>query len=68
MRVRGGTNGILSAIDSGRIDPENAALPEEPPPARKRLHGSDLRKYVQRDREREKRVAKRIKRRDESPY
>lgn len=68
MRVRGGTNGILSAIDAGRMDPENAAYPEDGPAARKRLHGSELRKYIQRDKEREKRFAKREKKRNESPY
>lgn len=29
MRIQGGTAGIISALDSGRLDPFSAWLPEE---------------------------------------
>ena len=62
MRVRGGTSGLLSAIDSGAIDPENAALPEDIY-ERPNLRGSDLRRVICRDSKRKKDYAKRAKKR-----
>jgi hypothetical protein len=31
MRVRGGTLGLLAAIDAGRVDPLDASTPVDPP-------------------------------------
>lgn len=67
MRIRGGTNGLLSAIDAGLIDPENAALPEEPPACGK-LSGADLRRNKKKDAVREKGRKKRAKMRAALPY
>lgn len=57
IRVQGGTLGILSAIDAGRLDPLCACLPEE-----RELHGlsgADKRALIRRDRYRERKVARR---------
>lgn len=67
MRIRGGTNGLLSAIDAGLIDPENAALPEEPRECG-RLSGADLRRNIKRDADRAKRREKSRKKRDAAPF
>ena len=67
MRIRGGTNGLLSAIDAGLIDPENAAIPEELKECGK-LSGADLRRNIKRDAERNKKRAKREKMRAASPF
>ena len=60
MRIRGGTNGLLSAMDAGLVDPENAGLPEEVKD-RGKLKGSDLRRNINRDNERARFLAKRAK-------
>lgn len=67
MRIRGGTNGLLSAIDAGLIDPENAAIPEEAPRLKK-LTGSDLRRQLNQERDSNRKFAKKCKRHNSSPY
>jgi hypothetical protein len=53
MRIQGGTLGILSAIDAGRLDPLDGELPEDRPVVRysnqdwvreQRRHRAKLRK------------------------
>lgn len=58
MRVQGGTAGILSAIDAGRLDPLSAWLPEEFPLPR--LNGADRRRIMRRARHRERAIARRL--------
>jgi len=55
IRVQGGTAGILAALASGRLDPLDAYLPEEPdlPP----MSGADRRALKRRHRRRAKRIA-----------
>lgn len=57
MRLRGGTRGILSAIEAGRLDPLDGWLPEDRETGR--LSGSDRRAILRRDRNRLKRLAAR---------
>ncbi len=60
MRVRGGTRGILTAIDAGWLDPLGAKLIDAP--RRGPLIGSDAREMARREARRRKRYAKRLSR------
>jgi hypothetical protein len=58
VRIRGGTRGLLSGIDAGRLDPFDAYVYEEP-----HLHyltSGKLAKMKREQRAREKRRAKRL--------
>lgn len=57
MRLRGGTRGILSAIEAGWLDPLDAWLPEER--TLPRLTPADRRRLLRRDRARAKQLAAR---------
>lgn len=63
MRIRGGTNGLLSAIDCGLCDAGNAALPETVKERRPTLKGSDLRRAKVRESRRKREHAKKRKER-----
>jgi hypothetical protein len=67
MRIRGGRNGLLAAIDHGVVDPENADLPEDLPRGR-RLTRAELRKVLSAEKERERLRSKRQKKRERSPF
>ena len=47
MRVRGGMNGLLAAIEAGICDELDANAPNDPPSARK-LRGADERRALKR--------------------
>lgn len=58
--MRGGTRGILTAIDAGRVDPEDARTPEDEfDPAKLSSSGSERRARAKRD----KRIVRAAKKR-----
>lgn len=65
MRIRGGTNGILSAIECGLCDPGNPAVPEESKHRATTLKGSDLRRVKVKESRRRREHAKRLRSRED---
>ena len=66
MRVQGGTSGILSAFNSGRLDPFDADF--EPHVDRPRHGGSDYRQRIRRDRRRAKKAERFARLADAPPF
>jgi len=56
-RLQGGTEGILSALEYGRLDPRNGTLAEDVPVPF--IRGSDRRRMIRRERARRKRLEQR---------
>jgi len=66
VRVQGGTFGIIAAIDAGKLDPFDAALPDDLPRALR--NNADWRAVKRRDRRRLKKALKRERVANPSPF